>query len=189
MAKKKKDEEAIQKQFEITAASIKDDFCNYTYEIIQGVGSGDTHQVRGKGIVDPDMLNAFAKLNVHLAVLDDAFLLSGIEISNIDEFHTHDLATNYTVTGFKVKGDSEDKSVILSGTKYITSASGRIAIETPKIFLGSASVYKWSQELGRAIENARVEVELYKAGKCSQSEPVEVDAENQSTIEFTVQEQ
>lgn len=179
----------MEKQFEITAASIKDDFCNYTYEIIKGVGFGDTHQVKGKGIVDPDMLNAFAKLNVHLAVLDDAFLLSGIEVVNIDLHHTHELATNYAVTGFKVKGEGENKSVVLVGNKYITSASGRIAIETPKIFIGNASTYKWRQELDNAIEKAREEVALYKNGKYTVAETSGDEDPNQSEMSFEPQEE
>jgi len=142
MAKKKAQPEEATKEFEITAASIKDDFCNYTYDIVNGVGSGDTHQVKGKGIVDTDIVIAFAKLNVHLSVIDDAFKLSGIEIHNIEQMHSHELATNYTVTAFKVKGKKEDKSIVLVGTKFITSAAGRIAIETPKIYIGNG---KWKQ--------------------------------------------
>lgn len=189
MAKLKALAEEPIKQFEITAASIKDDFCNYTYDIVNGVGSGDTHQVKGKGIVDTDMLNAFAKLNVHLSVIDDAFKLSGIEIPNIAQMHSHELATNYTVTAFKVKGKKEDKSIVLVGTKFITSAAGRIAIETPKIYIGNGSSYEWASELDEVIENARLEVELYKGGKCTSVEPGEINDENQIQIEFNQEEQ
>lgn len=189
MAKKKQETaEAPTKAFEIMAASIKDDFCNYTYEIKQGVGAGDTHQVKGKGIVDPDMLASFAKLNVHLAVLDDVYAHSGIEIDDIDKFHGHELSTRYTVTGIKVKGDAENKSVILVGTKFITCASGRIAIETPKIPVDKFSSYKWYNELDAAIERARTEVELYKGGKYTVSEPMDINNENQGVLEFTNEE-
>lgn len=189
MAKKKQETaEAPTKAFEIMAASIKDDFCNYTYEIKQGVGAGDTHQVKGKGIVDPDMLTSFAKLNVHLAVLDDVYAHSGIEIDDIDKFHGHELSTRYTVTGIKVKGDAENKSVILVGTKFITCASGRIAIETPKIPVDKFSSYKWYNELDAAIERARTEVELYKDGKYTVSEPVDISNDNQITLEFSNEE-
>lgn len=39
------------KEFVIKEASIKDDFCNYTFEVASGVGIGDTHNVKGKGII------------------------------------------------------------------------------------------------------------------------------------------
>lgn len=192
MAKKKQAEEATEapkKPFEIMAASIKDDFCNYTYEIKQGVGAGDTHQVKGRGIVDPDMLDSFAKLNVHLAVLDDVYAHSGIEIDDIDKFHGHELSTRYTVTGIKVKGDGENKTVVLVGTKFITCASGRIAIETPKIPVDKFSSYKWYNELDAAIERARTEVELYKGGKYTVSEASEITHEDQTELDFVTESQ
>lgn len=100
--KKKKDEEQKQiKPFEITSAQIADDFCNYSFEILSGVGVGDTHNVKGKGIIDGDLQVAFSKFNAHLAFVDDVFSHSGIEVEDIDLMHNHDLTLLFNVTGFR----------------------------------------------------------------------------------------
>lgn len=154
-----------EKSFSIKEASLKDDFCNYTFEITHGVGSGDTHSVKGSGIIEDDMRDAFSKFNVHLAAIDDVFRLSGIELEDIDNYHAHELATRYHVTGFKIKGGTENESIVLIGSKYVGTAGGRIELATPKIPLDNLSSYHWYNELKVAADNAREEVALYKEGK------------------------
>jgi hypothetical protein len=122
------------KPFIITKADIKDLYCGYTYKINAGVGQGDKVTVDGNGIVDDDMVNAFAKLNVHLAYIDDVYKHSGIEIDDIDKFHTDNLALLYYVTGFEIKGSEDQEKIILTGSKYI-NCGGRIKIVTPEIIL------------------------------------------------------
>lgn len=182
MRKKKvsKDEKKLleaTKSYSIKEASIKDDFCNYTFEITDGIGVGDTHNVKGSGRVEIDMNDAFAKLNVHLAVIDDVFKHSGIDIEDIDKYHNDELASLYNVSGIKIKGGRENESVILIGSKYISSAGGRIELASPKIPLDNLSSYKWYNELKAATDDVRREVELYKEGKYI---PVEVEEEGDS---------
>lgn len=155
----------------IIEAALKDGFCNYTYEVAKGLGEGDKHAVKGSGLVKDDMNNAFHAFNVHLACIDDVFKHSGIEIENIDDYHTHELAGLYSVTAFSIKGSEESESIILTGTKYL-SCGGRIQIPSPKIPLDNLSSYKWYNELKAAADRAREEVALYKEGKY---EPVEVE--------------
>lgn len=171
--------------FIINEAAIKDDFCNYTYEIIDGVGVGDKHKVNGSGIIEDDMRDAFRKLNVHLAAIDDVFKLSGIEIGDIDKFHNHELTGHYHVTGFKIKGGLENESIILIGSKFVGTAGGRIELATPKIPLDNMSSYKWCDELKAAADCAREEVALYKEGKYTtvdDSDESEKPNPNQLTI-------
>lgn len=101
---KKKDESGEwqeMKQIEIVSGTIKDDEkCNYAFEVKSGVGLGFIHDVKGKGIVMEDMKKAFARLNVHMAVIDDAFGHSKIDMDNIDNFHNHELVALYNVSGF-----------------------------------------------------------------------------------------
>lgn len=183
MAKRKKEDETIlEKQVEITGASIKDDFCNYTYEIRSGVGMGDTHTVKGSGIIDDDLREAFQKLNVHLACLDGVFKHKGIKVKNIDDLHTHELALDYQVTSFTIKGTSESQSIILKGTKHIDCASDRGELTLPRIPLDNLSSYPWWNELKEAADVARLEVELYKDGKNTPVEPDEKGDPNQLTI-------
>lgn len=157
--------EETEKTFLIKDAAIKDDFCNYSYEIISGIGIGDTHSVKGSGIIEDDMRNAFAVFNVHLAVIDDIFKHSKVKISDIDAMHGHDLTGLVNVTGFKIKGSNENESIILVGNKYVSEAGGRIELVTPRIPLDNLSSYKWYKELKVAADAARLEVELYKGGK------------------------
>lgn len=158
------------KALQITSASIKDDFCNYSFDILTGTGVGDTHNVKGKGIIDPDMHEALRKFNVHLAIIDDAFVNSGIDVKQVEPLENHELTDRYIVTGFKIKGSQENESIILMGSKYVSQAGGRIELETPKIPLDSLSSYKWYNELKEAADAARNEVELYKEGKCTMVE-------------------
>lgn len=161
----------------IKEASLKDDFCNYKYEITEGVGIGDDHTVKGTGIIKDDMRHAFGNLIVHLAVIDDVFKHSGIEIDDIEKFHTHDLTALYHVTGIKIKGSRENETVILIGSKHVSSAGGRIDIATPKVAMDNFSSYKWYNELKAAVDEVRREVALYKEGKYT---PVEVEEEGEN---------
>ena len=163
------------KKCTIKEASIKDDFCNYTFEITEGVGTGDTHSVKGRGIIMDDMKDAFRNFNVHLAAIDDVFKLSGIELENIDDYHNHELTSRYNVSGFKIKGNSENESIILIGSKYVGTAGGRIELQSPKIPLDNLSSYQWYNELKEASDMARNEVALYKDGKYHIQDKEETD--------------
>lgn len=160
----------------IINALIKDDFCNYRYEITEGIPDG--HNVDGKGIIKDDMRNAFQRLNVHLAALDDAYRISGTDITNIDLHHTDEIAGFYHVTGFKIKGGKDNESISLIGTKYSKTCGGRLNISgTPFIPMDTLSSYKWYNELRVAADGAREEVALYKEGK---STPVEKEDEEET---------
>lgn len=167
----------------IISADIKDDYCHYSYEVITGIGSGDTHTVKGStNIIDDDMRTAFSKLNPHIACIDDIFKHANVEVKNIDSMGNDDLTLLYEVTGFKIKGAEENESVILKGTKYV-SAGGRMELDkTPQIPIDNTSSYKWYNELKAAVTKCREEVELYRGGKYTVAEEDEekvVAAENQ----------
>lgn len=175
-------DDSEQKPYIIKEAIIKDDYCNYAFEILSGIGAGDTHSVKGSGIIMDDMKEAFNRFNVHLAVIDDVFKHSGIEIEDIDKYHGHDLAFLFTVTGFKISGGEDNESIILKGSKYVSSAGGRIELASPKIPLDNLSSYKWYNELRAAADSARMEVALYKEGKVVPAEEDEKPNPKQLTI-------
>ena len=160
------------KPFTIMKADIKDGFCNYSYEILGGVNTGDVVTCKGSGIVESDMYDAFAAFSAHMACIDDAFKLSKIKVKDIHEMQSHELSYNYQVSGFRVKGTVDNESIVLVGSKGVSSG-GRIELETPKIPLDSTSSYPWREELKEALEAARTEVEMYKAGKFTAVEPEE----------------
>jgi hypothetical protein len=184
--KKKTDENSdnvlkIEKDVLITGAVIKDDYCHYSYDVNKGVGLGDVHNVKGTGIIEDDMKDAFQKMNVHLAIVDDVFKHSKIEILKLDPYHNHEFASLYRVNGFKTKGTDESMSIILMGTKYLTSG-GHMELVSPKIPLDQISSYPFWKELKAALEDVQEEVELYRNGKYIKREPEETENPKQLSI-------
>jgi hypothetical protein len=156
-------QKAAQKPVAITNASIKDGMCNYGYEILTGAGAGDKIPNRkGSNIVHEDMHAAFKQLDVHLAVIDDAFKFNASHLTALDDMSAHDITAEFTVTGFKLTGKEENEGFILLGEKYVTT--GSISLETPKINAGSN--YPFFEELSASVGLAVEEVELYMNGKC-----------------------
>lgn len=180
MAKTKKTEPKLG-GIEITSATIKDDLCDYKYSIVNGVGLENVHSVNGKNIIMPDLGNAMAALRVHLAIIDKAFSLSGIEVQDVNDVRGHELVADYVVTGIKVKGTSEDLKVIIIGNKHVDVSHGRSDITTPQIPLNATSSYPHFEALLEAVQNVQKEVELYHNGKYVLPEEGGED-ENQLTL-------
>jgi hypothetical protein len=170
----------------IVKAEIKDDFCNYDYEVTEGKATGFTHGVKGKGVIDDDMRTAFSKLAVHLAVIDDMYKHSGKTIEDIDQHHSDELATLYSVTGFKIVGGEDSEAIILIGNKYLSGGS-RMKLESPKTSIDASSSYKWWNELKTAADKCREEVSMYHNGKYT-IEEVEEEEEvlKQTKMTFTM---
>lgn len=175
--------------FRITKAVIKDGVCNYSYEITSGQGAGDTHEVKGSGLIKESLAEAFDTLRVHLANLDDAFRRSGIEIEDINDHSTSEIAMDYFVEGVLIKGGHSDESLIIAGTKFSATAHGRIGIQTPKIALDNLSSYKFYMELKKAADEVRNEVALYKGGNYTVIRDEEDDEvnPNQLTISSSIE--
>ena len=150
--------------YKITEALIKDDFCNYKFEMTQGKGPYDIHKVDGKGIIKDEMREVFRKFRVHLACVYGAFTLNGVEVEDIDQHHNDDITSEFHVSGFKIKGSGDLESIILIGSKYIACIGGRMGIDTPPIPMDNLSSYKWFNELKVLADKAREEVALYKEG-------------------------
>lgn len=185
MKKKDKKKNEQPKDIEIISATLKDGHCNYSYNNLTGVRAGDSDSTEGSGLFFPDMQNAFNKFKAHLAVIDDVYSHSNIEIDDIDKFHNEELTNNYDVTQFKIKGSEGNFRVVLKGTKFVNSVMGRINIESPPIPLDSGSLYKWYNELKTAVDVACEEVELYRGGKFTKTQPDE-DLEGQEKLDFTL---
>lgn len=176
MAKKKNkleiviDETNI-KEKEIIGADIKDGYCHYTYEVKKGHNAGDVILVKGKGIVHDDMYEAFAKLKIHLACIDD--------VAN----ELHEDESLFRIDGFRTKGNKEDESIVIKGSKHVKSVNDRISIVTPKIPLAPTGGYKFWTQLLETTEILRAEVEAYMNGKYAPAE--ETINPNQMSIEMT----
>lgn len=188
MAKKKTEPREL-KPLLIVSASLNDGLCNYSYDIQTGVGTGNNHKVKGKGIVKDDLSFAFFPLNTHMAIIDDVFKHSNIEVDNIKGFYNHDLSAKYTVSGFDISGEEGSEQVVLTGTKIVSCSGATISIKTPKIPLDSTSSYPFHKELKTAVEKARLEVELYHEGKYTEVEATPQTDPNQLNIGNAIDEQ
>lgn len=159
----------IEKPHVIISAYIKDGMCDYGYEIKKGPGAGDNIPKRkGSAYVHDDMTEAFAQLDVHLAVIDDAFKNAHKQYPSLDEHRDDELTSLYKVTGIRITGKEENEGFILIGEKWVTS--GSIGLETPKII--QTANYVFYEELVEAIENVRAEVEQYMNGKVALKQTV-----------------
>lgn len=164
-----------EKNFNIMSGKIKDDLCNYTYEVLEGPGMGDVPKVPGTNLIKDEMKTAMAQFNVHLAVIDEVFKYKGLEIVDIDKMHGHELSLLFHVTGFVMKGNDDYESIILTGNKYLSTGS-RMDLETPPIPLDESSSYTWWNELKVAADAARLEIALYKCGYYT---PVKADEDEE----------
>lgn len=176
--------EKTERPYNIMSAAIEDDLCTYSFEVTEGIGMGDTHGVKGRGIIKDSMKEAFSKFNVHMAFIDDVFRHSGVEVTDIESLHGHEHTFLYVVTGFKIKGSGDSEQIVLIGTKHI-NAGGRIKLETPKISIDQYSSYRWYNELKAAADKAREEVALYKEGNyLIMEEPDEKELRKQTKLQF-----
>jgi hypothetical protein len=166
----KKVEEMSNKELEIKSANISDALCNYSYELLKGKTKGDTLQRKGAHIIHDDLQIKFDRLNVFLAHLDDAYT-GNKNTTPLSELEAEVETEKYYVTGFKVSGVEENKSIILQGWKDVTN--GIIKFEAPKIKFSSA--YLYLSDLKERVQEAIEEVEKYMNGKTApQDDPNQV---------------
>lgn len=157
----KTEQEEIFHPIEIRSAAIKDLSCNYTYEILVGKTRGDVLGRNGAQIVHEDLKEAFEQMDVFLAHIDGAFASWAKNQTPIQKLEADEKLANYSVSGFKISGLEENKSVILVGHKE--TDFGTISFDTPKIKLESTYLYK--EELNDRLITLINEVEEYMNGK------------------------
>lgn len=165
---------AQDKDVEIRGASIKDALCDYSYELLKGPTKGDVLGHKGVHIIHDDLQGAFERMNVFFADLDDAY--TGFKDSaTIEDLESESETDNYSVTGFKISGVEENKSVILIGFKQVRN--GSIKFETPKVKLDGN--YNYLHQLKVRLYKLIDEVEGYRNGKVAPS-----DDANQTHMSF-----
>lgn len=178
-----------QREFKIVKASMRDGFCDYTYEVTDGVGKGSKHSVEGTaGFMKHSLKTAFERLNVFLAWADDIFKHSKNEDLSFTDLKSHEFTFLYVINGFQIKGGDENESVVLYGTKYLGWAGDRSKITTPKIVITDTSSYKWFNELKEALIICRDEVAKYEEGNYEPVEEEEKPDPKQTKIKFMPEE-
>lgn len=180
--KKTKGGAADDKEIDITAASLAGEFCNYSYEILEGKCAGDSVSRQGSNIFHDDLKKAFWKLFVHLAIICeeiDANKVSNIEALQDIDFDKlydengnpvykkgtiEDRVTHFRVGSFTLKGTGENASIVLIGTKALSTGE-LVKLTTPaKKWQGD---YAFINELRVVVDDLKIEVEEYMGGKCA----------------------
>lgn len=168
------------KEFEIKSASLKDQMCNYSYELLQGKTKGDTINRKGVHVVHDDMIETFDNLHVFLAHLDGAFRDANNQ-TPLSELEAEDIVALYHVSGFKLSGVEENKGIILVGQKQVKE--GSISFDAPKIKLNGN--YLYIEELTQRMYAAIEEVEAYMNGKLApQFEQSVMTFEQEDDLDF-----
>lgn len=178
MAKKTKmiiaapeESEHFESTVDIRGAKLKDNFCNYNYELIEGLTAGDTISRNGSSIIHEDMTAAFAKLNPHLGVICEELEAGMIQdIDRIaafdDEVHTEGSlehrVSKFKVSLFKLSGSGDNESVVLNGTKMLSTGEF-VELKTPSVRWEGE--YHFIDDLRVAIDDLKIEVEKYMNGK------------------------
>lgn len=167
---KPKKEKTEQKKVElgpltIISASLIAGHVNYSYVENTGVRSGSEISVKGPKPATQDLLDRFMRLNVHQAIMDDAFFVSGVDLGSIDEARTYELCNRYSTNSIKITGGFENESIVISGSKALNSVVGRGNVSSPRVPVDANQSYKWYNELKEDVEALRKEVELYHNGK------------------------
>lgn len=160
---------------EITGATIKDEYCHYSYEITEGKCEGDKVTNRkGSNIVHDDMKLAFHALHPHLAsICEEVEINLEMDISRIQKFDAdvhkegsleHKIS-HFMVHGFKLTGGGDNEALILMGEKRL-STGDHIGLTTHKIKWDDTT-YHFVSDLRAAVNNVILEVEEYMNGKCA----------------------
>lgn len=159
---------------EIKSAKLKDDFCNYGYELTKGPTQGDSVNRAGAAIVHDDLKAAFKRLNVHLAVICEE--IDHDDISDIEHFEnldfeaehvegsTQDRVAHYSVHEFKLSGTGENENVVLLGHKRLSTGEYVKLTTPPKHWEGQ---YPFVNELRVVVDDLKSEVEQYMNGKAA----------------------
>lgn len=168
------------KEVEIKSASLKDALCNYSYELLTGKTAGDGLNRKGMHFIHDDLVEAFNKFKVFAAHLDDAFT-GNDNSTELKTLENEPEVENYLVSGFKISGVEENRSLILGVTKYVSN--GYFSYDSPKVKLNGN--YLYIIQLAECLENAIKEVELYMNGKSApQAEQTHMEFESDQDDAF-----
>lgn len=148
--------------FEILSAKLKDGLCNYSVENMKEPTKGFILDTKGVNVVHEDLTESFKALVIHLAIVDGVFALTGKDFDYTHEVEKDELATSYSVSGFKLGGSEDNRSVILHGSKWVPG--GVISLDTFKL----TKAYKHYDTLMDEIKVCQEEVLAYKNGKCDE---------------------
>lgn len=183
------DLQEIEKEILMRSAMIKGTDCHYSFEALKsnsdkGYHAGTVYPVKPKNTIIKDTLSdAMAKGNVHLACLDDAFLLSDIDFDNLALVSQEEIVEDYNVEGIALKGNEGDFKVIITGKKFSRTAKERINLEV-QVALAEHGTYVHRELLQAWVDEVMKEAELYMHGNYDLAEEDELEDPKQTKIQF-----
>lgn len=153
-------EKLLEREVEIKGATLKDSLCSYNYELLVGPTKGDTLKHNGNHIIHEDLQKAFDQFSVFFAHLDDAYT-GNDNSTKIEDLINQKKTESYIVNSFSISGSEENRSLVISGTKFVSN--GVINFPSPKVKLNGT--YLYLLPLKNVLYNAITEVEEYRNGK------------------------
>ena len=124
--------------------------------------------------VHADFIAAMKSLAIHFGILTD--YIKPKEVKNISQYDVK-LIEDFTVTGYSIGGDEEDRGVTITGMKRKSNGK-MIIINTPftRFVEAEESQYQFIEHLEERITEVEREVEEYLKGK--------VAPDPQQTLDF-----
>jgi hypothetical protein len=157
-------EQEVEANIVVKSAIINDGHLKYVYMIPKSTGD-DKISRTGGGTVHPDLVNTFARFDVHLSAL----------AYQPDEMDVEDGTINpCSTTGFKLKGADDDQSIIIIGTRQLPNGK-TLQISTPEQkYADDLYTYEGTPDMLDVITDSIHEVEQYLQGKHA-PEPIQLD--------------
>jgi len=160
--------------FKVLNAKNVDDFCIYTLEITEGIGTGNIHPgIKGAGIVRDSYKDAVARIRVHLAYMEGYFPFElkempagpdSVPINSLMQLLHHENVELFRPIGFTLSGPSDEQAVQIEYNVFKRNAASYFHSKTGKIMLDKLSSYKYAEDLNDCIELWKSEVARYELG-------------------------
>jgi hypothetical protein len=118
--------------------------------------------------VHPDLLQAFANLRIHLAILTG--YVSVKQVKNI-ETPKDELIETFFVKGISIK-TGDDYGLVISGHHTLENGKA-VILNTPftRFEEGEESAYKYIDDLADKVQRAETEIDAYLAGEKVGADP------------------
>ena len=158
---------------EIKKVSIKNDkYLNVEY-IETRNETRSTIKKESSQIIHKDLVEAFERLDVHLAMLCE--MVDDNLIHSIEDVLTHEsLLSKLKVTGITIGGVNEHEGVCIVGQRKLRGKKVLNLVTPFTKFEDEHSPYKFMSDLSSVIDDCIFESEQYIQGKCTPSNQLEM---------------
>lgn len=154
------------KPIEIRAGALKDDiYCHFSYDHNLAPSVQNKIGIKSEVLIHPDMTEAFARLNPHLALIFRGIREEDLDMDDLPKDERDPIfikLKEYTVNGFKLIEYGDEESVVLIGSEELPT--GPAHLETPQIYFTN-SKYSEAGRLRLDLNALIFEIEEYLHGR------------------------